>query len=424
MNDSLYWIWLSLAVTPATSTFSNLFKKYGDVKSIYDLDRSDLVSCIGSRSCDLDRLLDKDLTRAGEVLSFCERKGVGILKFTDPEFPETLKDISDPPVLLYYRGVLPDFNNLCCVSVVGTRRLTDYGRRNAFSIAHDLARCGIVIISGMAIGIDGVAMAGALSAGGQTVAFLGSGIDVCYPDVHITLARETVKNGCIMTEYPPGARPDGKNFPRRNRLISGIGCSTLIIEGGDRSGALITARCAKKQGRVLYALPGNVDNKTSHVSNILIKHGAKLITDAYDIVSDFEFVYPGKVNPFKLTEPSCLRMHDELKRYKVSCVVPSDNIFNPFSNKRKARAAQKAMEKDPVFNEDQTESVAPAKEPPKNFDKFALEVYKRIPQTDDCKIDAIVKEGEDVRDVMKALLKLNMGSFIEMLPGECIRRKK
>lgn len=426
MNDSIYWIWLSLAVTPATSTFSNLFSKYQDVGVIYELGKADLVSCIGSRSPDLDRLLDKDLTRAGEVLSFCERKGVGILKYADPNFPEALKGISNPPVLLYYRGILPDFNDLCFVSVVGTRQLTDYGRRNAFSIAHDLARTGVVIVSGMAIGIDGVATAGALSAGGQTVAFLGSGIDVCYPEIHQTLAREIVKNGCVMTEYPPGTRPDRKNFPRRNRLISGIGCATLVIEGGDRSGSLITARCSKKQGRALYALPGNVDNKTSHVSNVLIKNGAKLITDAYDIISDFEFVYLGRINPFNLAEPSNVKMHDELRRYKISCVVASDDVFNPFSrkNKRKKKESDEAYQCVTAPSQQICDSEMSVNEPPKNFDKFALEVYRRIPQKEDCKIDDVVKDGEDVRDVMKALLKLNMGAFIEMLPGECVMRKK
>lgn len=421
MSDVVYWIWLSLSVTPGTQTFAKLIEKYRDIKTIYSLDERDLASCIGSKSPDYTALLDKDLSRAQEILDFCLRKKIGILKYCDGDFPIALREIPDPPVLLYYRGTLPEFNRLCFVAVVGTRHLTDYGRKNAFSIAHDLARTGIVIVSGMAIGIDGVAMAGALSASGQTVAFLGSGIDVCYPEVHKTLARAIVKNGCVMTEYPPATKPEGRNFPRRNRLISGLCCATVIIEGSDRSGAMITARFAKKQGRSLYALPGNVDNKTSQVSNVLIKNGAKLITDAYDIVEDFEFVYPGRINPFKAAEPSGVRMFDELRRYEIACVVPSDPIFNPFARKRKEERNVSQKEADDVRKSEQTPPSSPTEA---GFDKFALEVYKRIPTSGECEINSIVRDGEDVRDVMKALLKLNMGSFIEMLPGECVRRKK
>ena len=421
MSDIVYWIWLSLSVTPGTQTFAKLIEKYPDIKRIYLLDERELASCIGSKSQDYTALLDKDLSRAEEISDFCLKKKIGILKYSDSDFPNALREIPDPPVLLYYRGVLPEFNRLCFVSVVGTRRLTDYGRKNAFSIAHDLARTGIVIVSGMAIGIDGVAMAGALSAGGQTVAFLGSGIDVCYPEVHKTLARAIVKNGCVMTEYPPSTKPEGKNFPRRNRLISGLSCATVVIEGSDRSGAMITARFAKKQGRALYALPGNVDNKTSQVSNVLIKSGAKLITDAYDIVENFEFVYPGRVNPFAAAVPSGVRMFDELKKYEIACVAPSDNIFNPFSRKRKEE--RQASQREP--EEKQKSEQAPHRAPDEaGFDKFAIEVYKRIPTVGECEINAIVRNGEDIRNVMKALLKLNMSSFIEMLPGECVRRKK
>lgn len=417
MSNLIYWMWLSLAVTPATDTFAKLIEKFKGAEAIYSADEHDLKSCIGSRSRDYERLLDKDLDRARQVIDFCSKKNVGILKYEDPDFPDSLREIKDPPVLLYYRGILPEFNRLCFVSVVGTRRLTDYGRKNAFSISHDLARTGIVVVSGMAIGIDGVAMAGALSAGGTTVAVLGSGIDVCYPEIHQTLARATVKNGCVLTEYAPGTPPDGKNFPRRNRIISGLSCATVVIEGGDRSGSLITARCAKKQGRALYALPGNVDIKTSEVSNVLIKNGAKLITDAYDIVADFEFVYTGLINPFNAAEPSKVRMFDELRRYKVSCVAQSDGIFNPFSGKRK-NTERKAVEAAP-----QEEAPVMQVDPPESFDKYALEIYKRIPQGKEIEIDSILKDNEDIRDVMKALLKLSMGSFVDMLPGECVRRK-
>ena len=368
MQDKIYWIWLSLAVTPGSLTFSKLISRFASAEAVYRASEDEIIRAIGSKSKDFAAVTDKSLERAESVFDFCARKGVGILTYADDRFPSSLKSISTPPVLLYYRGVLPDFNEECFVSVVGTRRLTDYGRKNAFSIAHDLSRAGAVVVSGMAIGVDGVALCGALCASGRSVAVIGSGIDVCYPAAHRTLARGIVKGGCVMTEYAPGTQPDKRHFPQRNRIISGLSAATVVIEGADRSGALITARCAKEQGRAIYALPGNVDNKNSAVSNVLIKNGAKLITDAYDVVSDFEFVYLGKINPFRIAEPSDVRMFDELKRFEVACVTPSDDVF-------KAPRAKKKRGKE--VNESLPENAQPSKAvdlSEKIFDKNALEL--------------------------------------------------
>jgi DNA processing protein len=184
MDEMLYWIWLSLAITPATDNFSKLFSRFQSAKAIYEADKNAIAACITSKSRDYNSLTDKSLDKAEEVLEFCTKRGVGILIYDDEKFPLSLKQIPTPPVLLYYRGNLPDFNSEFFVSVVGTRRLSDYGRRNAFYIAHDLAIAGTTVVSGMAIGIDGVAHAGAIAAGAHTVAVIGSGIDVCYPKQH------------------------------------------------------------------------------------------------------------------------------------------------------------------------------------------------------------------------------------------------
>ena len=245
MDNTVYWIWLSLALTIGSESFKRLIGRFDSARDVYDADETELRQLLGKRTKDLEAVCDKDLTRASEILEFCQSKSVGILTYSDDRYPEALRRIDNPPVLLYYRGILPDFNSECFVAVVGTRRLSDYGRKNAFEISRGLAEAGAVIVSGMALGIDGVAHAGALSGGKSTVAVIGSGIDVCYPPEHLTLARSIVKQGCIMTEYAPGTAPDGKNFPRRNRIISGISSSVVVIEGRMRSGSLITARCAR-----------------------------------------------------------------------------------------------------------------------------------------------------------------------------------
>jgi DNA processing protein len=258
MDNLVYWIWLSLACTPDSTTFSKLIAKYDDAKDIYNATDREIRSIVGAKVSDCSALADKSLDKANEIYKFCTEKSVGILTYQNENFPVALRNIPTPPVLLYYRGKLPDFNTGFRCAIVGTRSLSDYGRKNAFKLGYDMGCAGATVVSGMAIGIDGVAMAGAIASGASTVAVIGSGIDVCYPSVHLTLARTIVKNGCVLTEYAPGTKPEKFNFPRRNRIISGLCPVTVIVEGKESSGSMITARHAKVQGREVFAFPGNV----------------------------------------------------------------------------------------------------------------------------------------------------------------------
>lgn len=418
MENMVYWIWLSLACTPGSATFPSLLTKFKDAKEVYLADENDLRGTIDRRASDRSALLDKDLKRAEEILNFCTGKKVGIVTYADPTYPDALRKIANPPVLLYYRGVLPNFNSGdFYAAIVGTRSISDYGRKNAFTIARDLARAGARVVSGMAIGIDGVALAGALSVDAPTVAVIGSGIDVCYPTQHVTLARAIVKRGCVLTEFAPGTPPSRYNFPKRNRIISGLSAATLVIEGRENSGAMITARCAKEQGRTVYALPGNVGSPTSEVTNLLLKNGAKAFVSADDLVRDFENEYHGKLNPFKLAEKSPFDMGLILSEYKVAATAPSDNIFtHRTTTKKKATPASKVKEKPEISQKPAEASALP------NFDKATLALYKRIPADGDIHIESLVDSENDLRSVMRLLLKLEMGHFIVMLPGERVRR--
>ena len=418
-DNTVYWLWLSLAVTPGSDTFAKLIKKHPSAEEIYSLDKDDLISVIGSKSKDLLALSDKELSRAKEIYNFCATKNIGILLYSDHKYPNQLKEIGNPPVLLYYRGVLPDFSNSFCVSIVGTRRLSEYGKKNAFNIAFDLSRAGATVVSGMAIGIDGVSHAGAIAAEMPTVAVIGSGIDVCYPTQHMVLAREIVKNGCVFTEFPPGTAPNGYNFPVRNRIISGLSKVTLVIEGKERSGALLTARHAKNQGRAVYALPGNVGNKNSELSNLLIKNGASLCTSADDIIRDFENESRGILNPFLLAKHISVDMHSTLERLRIAAVSIDDNIFRPSMRKKKD-----VVEKNEPVNE-VLQNVLQEKSQEKSiegFDSNAIKVYKKIPPGQECTIEALIDDELSLRIVMNSLLKLEIGRFITMLPGEKVRR--
>lgn len=416
MSDRKYWIWLSMACTPASATFRKLLSRYSSAEEIYEANREELKSVIGSRSKDIVALSDKELSAAERTLAYVEKCDIGIVTYADAGYPVCLKDIERPPVVLYYRGVLPDFNSGFFSAVVGTRRLTDYGRRMAFSVGADLASAGATVVSGMAIGIDGVAMAGALSLGGRVVAVLGSGIDVCYPPVHKTLAQAIVKSGgCIMTEYPPKTRPERHNFPKRNRLISGLCAVTVVIEGNERSGALITARYAKEQGRPVYALPGNVDNRESRVTNLLIRDGAKLFMSADDIVRDFEEASLGALDPFALASHKNPDMFTVLKEYKVSCVTPSDSIFPSWL--KSPRSSRKRSDDAPAPRS--AEAFEPTADA---FDEKTISVYKKIPAEGECDIESLADGDISLREVMKCLLKLEMGRFVTLTPGERVKR--
>lgn len=414
MDNLVYWIWLSLACTPDSTTFSKLIAKYDDAKVIYDATDREIRSVVGAKVSDCSALANKNLDKAKEIYKFCIDKGVGILTYCNENFPVSLREIPTPPVLLYYRGRLPDFNKGFRCAIVGTRSLSDYGRKNAFRLGYDMGCAGATVVSGMAIGIDGVAMAGAISANAPTIAVIGSGIDVCYPSVHLTLARAIVKNGCVLTEYAPGTKPEKFNFPRRNRLISGLSSATVIVEGKESSGSMITARHAKAQGREVFAFPGNVGTDGSQSTNLLIKNGANLCTGAEDIIGRFEKEYPGVLNPFLLKERPDVNMFDVLRELSVSALTPNDDIYSITKPKN-----VKKINEAPKTDVKAEENLLP--EMPV-FDAELLKLYKKIPPNGECTVESLTDDTADLRSVMKLLLKLEMGRFVKMLPGDRVKR--
>lgn len=414
MDNLVYWIWLSLACTPDSTTFSKLIAKYDDAKAIYDATDREIRSVVGAKVSDCSALINKNLDRASEIYKFCTEKGVGILTYKDDRFPTSLRDIPTPPVLLYYRGRLPDFNKGFRCAIVGTRSLSDYGRKNAFKLGYDMGCAGATVVSGMAIGIDSVAMAGAIAAGAQTIAVIGSGIDVCYPSVHLTLARAIVKNGCVFTEYAPGTKPEKFNFPRRNRLISGLCPATVVVEGKENSGSMITARHAKAQGREVFAFPGNIGSDGSQSTNLLIKNGAHLCTGAEDIIGRFEKEYLGALNPFLLKAQPEVNMLDVLRELKVSALTPNDDVFSVPKPKREKKTGET-----PKVDASGEENLLPEMPP---FDAESLKLYKKIPPSGECTVESLTDDTTDLRAVMKILLKLEMGRFVVMLPGDRVKR--
>lgn len=286
MTEVRYWIGLNIVSGIGPARFKLLLDHFGDLGRAWHASEAEL------RSAGLDRRSVQNLVTTRQEISLDEEvaklrnQGARVITWQDAEYPPRLLHIHNSPPVLYVKGeILPQ--DEWAVAVVGTRRSTKYGRQMVEQIAGDLARSGITIVSGLARGIDSLGHRAALRAGGRTMAVLGSGIDIVYPYEHRDLARRIIERGALLTEYPLGTKPEGGNFPPRNRIISGLSLGTLVIEAGKRSGALITADYALEQGREVFGLPGNVTNARSVGTNRLIQEGAaKLVMSVEDILEE------------------------------------------------------------------------------------------------------------------------------------------
>jgi DNA processing protein len=225
-----------------------------------------------------------DMDEVGKTLKKLDSIGADIIVLSDPEYPDILKEISDPPPVLYVKGDISDIQP--AVAMVGTRAPSHYGKEVAHSIARDLSIRGISIVSGMARGIDTLSHTGAFLGSAKTVAVLGSGVDIIYPAENKELSEQIASKGALISEFPPGTKPDAKNFPIRNRIISGLSLGVIVVEATIKSGAMITARLAGEQGKFCMAVPGAVTNVRSQGPHSLIRQGAILVRDADDILME------------------------------------------------------------------------------------------------------------------------------------------
>lgn len=288
-----YWLWLSLKQGMNASKMEKLISVFRSPEAIYNMTAEELSKARFLDKRTVTALSDKSTLRLNEVKYHCKQFDIFILTYDSPYYPENLRHISSPPYVLYTRSTKKiNLNDYMRISVVGNRIATDYGIAAAENFGYALASNGFVVVSGMALGIDGAAHRGALKAeNGITVAVLGSGLESAYPKSHQELMRKIINRGMLISEYPPYSRPEKWHFPERNRIISGLSQGTLVVEAPRRSGSLITANYALDEGRDIFALPGNIDNINSEGTNNLIKDGAYLVTSPRDIVEHYSFEY-------------------------------------------------------------------------------------------------------------------------------------
>ena len=290
-EDRLYWVWLADRCGAASKEFAKLITRFENPFEIFRLEPEeiDTIKYIGQRL--KDRLSEKSLEHSYSILKYCNDNGIEIITYADKKYPSRLKTLEDPPAILYCLGNMPDIDRKLCIGVVGTRKISAYGMHSAYKISYELASAGACVVSGMALGVDAVAACAAIEAGGCTVAVLGCGIDIVYPKQHAKLYREICKHGCVLTEYPPAEAPYGSNFPKRNRIISGLCQGVLVVEGNRQSGAMITAQMAISQGREVFALPGKINDGNSEGTNDLIQKGVNVALCADDMIYHFDFLY-------------------------------------------------------------------------------------------------------------------------------------
>ena len=292
----VHWIWLATRDRVRDWVKVELVRHFGDAEGVYYAADWSAVEAVTAEEA--EALKDRDLTEAEQILDKCDRAGLRVLTYRDAAYPRRLQNIPDPPLVFYYKGRLPDLDGLPVISVVGTRRASAYGMTTAKRMGYQIAKCGGIVVSGVASGIDGMAMRGALTAGGTVVGVLGCGADVVYPLSNRALFADTERYGCLLSEFPPGTPPLKWNFPKRNRVISGLGCGVLIVEAPEKSGALITARQAADQGRDVFVVPGNIDVDTCVGSNRLLRDGAIAVSSGWDVLSEYEGQFPGRVRRY------------------------------------------------------------------------------------------------------------------------------
>ena len=287
-NEVGYWVAFNRIPTIGRARFAILEGYFGSLERAWQASAADLTAA-GLDQRSVRAVVSRRPSISPEAeMERVDRLGIDVLTIRDSGYPRLLREVYEYPPVLYVKGrILPEDER--SVTVVGTRKTTAYGREVAHQISWDLAKNGVTIVSGLARGIDAVAHRAALDAGGRTIAVMANGLDTVYPPEYANMAQEIAGNGALMSEHPPGIRPEAKNFPRRNRILSGLTPGTLVVEAGEGSGALWTVRHAVDQNREVMAVPGSILSPVSRESNRLIQDGAKMVLDYTDVLEELNF---------------------------------------------------------------------------------------------------------------------------------------
>jgi DNA processing protein len=370
--------WIALNMTPGIGprVMSRLLERFGSAENIF-LARASELETFRLRHETIQSILKREFhEKAEEELQTVRAIGGDVLILDDGCYPELLREIPNPPIVLYVKGNWRECFEMPCIAVIGSRRCSTYGENVCLMLSRQLAEKSICIVSGLARGIDTAAHRGAIEAGGKTIAVLGTGIDDVYPKENSKLLDKILETGgAIVSQFPLKTPPLSDNFPYRNRIISGLSLGVLIVEASERSGSLITARYAIEQGRDVFAVPGNITSRNSFGTNYLIKSGAKLVQQWQDIVAEL----PSEISNRILSPKTSERETYEIKQEEL---LPAD-----LTDKEK-------------------------------------QLFRMLPIDESVHFDVLVEvSGFSITDLSTALLGLEIRGLVRSLPGNCYIRK-
>ncbi|MBE6779571.1 MAG: DNA-protecting protein DprA [Ruminococcaceae bacterium] len=323
-----YYVWLQLCLKQGSRYIARIFEAFPSAKAVYESDAVTRQKLLPKSV--YEKLNNSKLSEAKEICEKCNTLGITLIHYHNRNFPEMLRQIDNPPIVLYVRGTMPDFESLPSISIVGPRVVSDYGKKAAYSLGYRLARAGFIVVSGGAIGSDTYAHIGALKAEGITVLIMACGFSVSYLEENRALREHIAKSGCLISEYPPDVPVNRGTFQVRNRLLSGLSLGTVLVEAGKRSGALITANHAVSQGRDVFVIPGMPNMKQYLGSNALLRDGAKPLLDTSDIFNEYISRFPDKIDIEKAYKeaPKPEKVKNNKKILNVSLSNQAKIVYN------------------------------------------------------------------------------------------------
>ena len=392
----LYWLWFHLLTGLTVSQKRALLEYFHDPEQLYRATESAYRTAVQLPEEGYTALSDKELKNARALAAECSQKRIGIVTIGDSGYPARLRQIPDAPLVLYYRGRLPNWEAYPAIGIVGTRKASGYGLQIAEKMGAQIAACGGMVVSGAADGIDSAAMKQALLQGGPVVGILGFGADVVYPASNRKLFAQLEEKGCLISEYPPGTPGYKWNFPQRNRLISGISHGVLVVEAPERCGALITARHAMEQGREVFVVPGNINSDTSAGSNNLLREGATAVFEGYDILREYASRFPGQI---RKAEPKEIPHIPE----KVED-VPTKPAKKPIDNREVTQYSVLNSGAGTLTEEEKT---------------LLSHLTPKIEGVD----EVIARSGMETAKALSVLTKLSLKGMVKHHPGKCISLK-
>ena len=392
----LYWLWFHLLTGLTVSQKRALLEYFHDPEQLYRATESAYRTAVQLPEEGYTALSDKELKNARALAAECSQKRIGIVTIGDSGYPARLRQIPDAPLVLYYRGRLPNWEAYPAIGIVGTRKASGYGLQIAEKMGAQIAACGGMVVSGAADGIDSAAMKQALLQGGPVVGILGFGADVVYPASSRKLFAQLEEKGCLISEYPPGTPGYKWNFPQRNRLISGISHGVLVVEAPERSGALITARHAMEQGREVFVVPGNINSDTSAGSNNLLREGATAVFEGYDILREYASRFPGQIR--KAEPKEILHIPEKVED------VPTKPAKKPIDNREVTQYSVLNSGAGTLTEEEKT---------------LLSHLTPKIEGVD----EVIARSGMETAKALSILTKLSLKGMVKHHPGKCISLK-